>query len=97
MKIKSLEIILISFIAFILNSIVFFMMAQHMQTHNDFTSQFMYYLSVGIMLVSGLMSYVGYRDLTHVSKYKKITAHTLFYLHMLGIGLFLGTILFSLT
>lgn len=96
MKNKNFYIIIGSFILFIMNVFVFFAMNDYVVINPNFMNQLMYYLTFIMIIGSGIISYVGYRDLSTLSVYQRVCGHIIFWLHILGLAMFLGTVWFVL-
>ena len=94
MKNSKLLLILIAFLIFLLNCLVFFGMSAYVEKSPTFMNQVMLYLTVIIIVGSGFISFMGYKDLSQFTLKQKITAHVVFSIHMLGLALFVGTIWF---
>lgn len=94
MRKHSLNIIIVAIVIFLLNLLVFFNMGDYVSQNGDFINQVMFYLSVILMIGSIILSYIGYRDLSELNLKKKVIAHVLFYSHLLGIAIFIGTVWF---
>lgn len=92
MKIKNLYIILIAFVVFIINILVFFLMSEYVLTNPEFINQFMYYLAIMLIVFSGIASFIGYRDLNGLTAPQRIVAHIIFWMHLVGLAIFLGSV-----
>lgn len=92
MKNKSLYIILISFIVFIINLLVFFLMSDYVLSNPEFINQFMYYLAIMIIVLSGITSFIGYKDLGGLNVGQRIVSHSIFWIHLVGLAIFLGSV-----
>lgn len=97
MKKQSLLIVLLAFFIFATNGIVFSSMADYVKTDSHFFNHFMYYLTIIIMIGSGFIGYFGYKDLSQLSLNKKIIANIIFYIHLLCLAIFLGTLIYFIT
>lgn len=94
MKNSKFIIILVAFIIFLLNSMVFFSMSEVVVESPIFINQVMLYLTVILIVGSGFIAYYGYHDLSQFTLKQKIAAHVVFSSHLLGLALFIGTVWF---
>ena len=76
--------------------VCFFAMNDYVVINPNFMNQLMYYLTFIMIIGSGVISYVGYRDLSTLSVYQRVCGHIIFWLHILGLAMFLGTVWFVL-
>ena len=91
---SKLLLILGAFLIFLLNCFVFFGMSEYVEESQTFLNQVMLYLTVIIIVGSGIIAFISYKDLSTFTLKQKITAHVIFSMHMLGLALFVGTIWF---
>ncbi|VEU82418.1 hypothetical protein [Acholeplasma hippikon] len=96
MRNKNFSFITLSFIVFLVNAFVFLSMGQYVNEHPDFMNLVMYYLSFVFIICSIIVSFMGYRHLNGLTSSKKIIAHIIFWTHLLLVGIFLGSFIFSL-
>ena len=92
MKNKKIYIILISFIVFIINLLVFFSMSDYVLSNPEFINQVMYYLAIMIIVSSGIASFIGYKDLSGLNVVQRILSHSIFWIHLIGLAIFLGSL-----
>lgn len=89
---KSLWLILGSFVVTFINIFVFLTMSDYVSDYPTTQNYFMYYLTLALIIVSLPLSYMGYRNLSQLPTFAKIASHIIFWLHVILIGVFLGTL-----
>ena len=80
-----------------MNIFAFFMMGPYVNEHNTFINQMLYYLTIIIIVGTTIISYFGYRDLSNYNLNQKILANIIFWIHIISLAIFLGSLWYAIS